>query len=336
MANNPTLRCNKAECTLSETGKCVLDNDPDSCPNRLASLEQQSGHLAEKLGQPVLEAPEEFVRFNGSYALGLEDAQTLFQAQYCTIVGILGAPGAGKTGCLVSLYLMLAHNRLAGFSFRNSNTIRAFEEISNGARRWRSTHPQTELTLHTELTDDRVAGFLHLRLKALASNACFDLLLPDLPGEWSNSLIDSNRADRLNFLKSCDVLWLVVNGQDIANTLTKFYTLHRLELLLERTADLLGSARPAVTLVVTRKDEVSTNLLDFTVFQEKADELGFKLRIVEIASFSKNDAIYPGEGLSELLSNLFVRNDQRETMYWPRTGNAWRLRQVLKFGKYHV
>ncbi len=95
------------------------------------------------------------------------------QERYCKIVGILGAPGAGKTGCLVSFYLLLAHGRLSGFDFRDSKTVMAFEEISRGARRWDANYPE-QLTSHTEISDERTAGFLHARLRTKVDNKPID------------------------------------------------------------------------------------------------------------------------------------------------------------------
>lgn len=198
MASDTTLICNKPECTLAQTGRCVLDHDPASCPIRLESLKSLDASESGSIGEPVLASPTEIERFQSSYSLNISQAQTLMQERYCNIIGILGAPDAGKTACLVSFYLLLAHGRLSGFDFRDSKTAMAFEEICRGARRWDVANYPEQLTLHTEITDERTAGFLHLRLKA-ETGKIVDFLLPDLPGEWSTSLIDSNRTDRLNF-----------------------------------------------------------------------------------------------------------------------------------------
>ena len=56
--------------------------------------------------------------------------------RYVHLVGILGEPNAGKTGCLVSLYLSVTQRCLDGISFADSSTLMGFEEISQGARRW--------------------------------------------------------------------------------------------------------------------------------------------------------------------------------------------------------
>ena len=125
--------------------------------------------------------------------------------RYFRVVGILGEPDAGKTASLVSLYLLLSRGKLTGFKYADSRTLMAFQEISQGALRWNEgEHPQ-QLTTHTKLADGRSAGFLHLRLMPTEGSEAVDLLLPDLPGEWTTALTDSNRFDRLDFLKGADV-----------------------------------------------------------------------------------------------------------------------------------
>src|SRR5206468_4014081 len=108
---------------------------------------------------------------------------------------------AGKTAALVSLYLLVSRDKLGGRHFADSRSLMGFDQISHGARRWNEGALPDQLTVHTELGDDRSAGFLHLRLRS-DDGETVDILLPDLPGEWTAALIDSNRVDRLEFLKT--------------------------------------------------------------------------------------------------------------------------------------
>jgi hypothetical protein len=109
------------------------------------------------------------------------------------LAGILGSPKAGKTALLVSLYLLAANGKLEGYKIADSETMRGIDDISRGARRWNQGQVPEEMTIHTELADERTPGFLHLRLRRLNDGKMLDLLLPDLPGEWSDSLIDHKR-----------------------------------------------------------------------------------------------------------------------------------------------
>ena len=208
---------------MAETGACLLNNDPASCPERVAV---DAG--------PDRDRPEKEY-FPGSRACTLRDARSLMGREYVRVVGVLGEPDAGKTACLVSLYLLLAGDRLDGFGFADSTTLRGFEEISRGARRWNSARPPEELTLHTELSADRSASFLHLRLARSGAVAeALDLLISDLPGEWTTELISKQRVGRLGFLKRADVIWLVVDGERLRRLETRQRSRRGIRLLAGR------------------------------------------------------------------------------------------------------
>lgn len=322
--------CNKAECTYSQTGQCVLNNEPLSCPDRLASLIDENIFQDDNImGDGVLNAPEETERFSSSFSLSVEDSQKLMRSRYCKIVGILGVPGTGKTASLASLYLLLAHGRLEGYKFLDSKSVRAFEEITSGARRWNEGNLPDQLTVHTELQNERIAGYLHLRLEHLTDSQKLDLLLTDLPGEWTSSLIDQNRNDRLSFLNSAERIWITINAVDIENVGTRQLTLHRIKLLIERLKVFLGSNIPDVSIVVTHCDKSSSITSHLVSLNSLAE--GFDIKVFEIASFSDNDEIAPGTGISSLLDDLLqMRNPQEFKFASVNTPNN-KLRHILQF-----
>ena len=210
--------CLNNECTVGQTGICLLNNQPDKCPNRV------SGHGAAIGGdaslthdEPVLVAPEDTPRFPPSDVLGMDEVRALMGKEYCHIIGLLGAPASGKTACLVSLYLLLAHNSVDGFTFADSRSLMALDELSRGARTWCGGMPE-QMTVHTELKGGRSAGLLHFKLIRKSDYARLHLLIPDLPGEWSTSLIENNRTARLSFLRAADAIWVMVDGQTLIET----------------------------------------------------------------------------------------------------------------------
>ena len=331
MANNPPLNCNVLECTLAQTGQCVLDHDPETCEERLKSLLTDLGDLTTTT--TTIKPPVSNIKhFLPSYTFSVEQVQRLMEAKYCRIIGILGTPGTGKTACLVSLYLMLAHKRLDGFEFRDSKTIMAFEEICRGARTWSETDPPEDITVHTEILDERNAGFLHLRLEEKTNGQRFDFLLPDLPGEWTNALIDQNRSDRMSFLNAAECIWLMVNGQDIQNSTTRHATIHRLNLLIQRLDELLGDNKPGIVLVVTHKDKFQS----VAALLQKVVEFGlryqFSITVTEIASFSDDATVAAGTGIAELFQEITLTKD-KESVFWPETNNHMNDRQMMNFGK---
>ena len=205
-------------CTVADTGRCALEKDPTTCANRNQtvpiSLVTGAGTLdaasndglpaAVGIGAPVLNQPANLAKFPRSTTLDPDVISKMMSTRYVTVVGILGDPGSGKTACLASLYLLLANSQLTGWSFADSRSLMAFEETARGARRWNEGTPPEQMTVHTEMADDRRPGFLHLRLQREEDGRCVDLALPDLPGEWTKALVRSSRSDRLEFLRSAD------------------------------------------------------------------------------------------------------------------------------------
>src|SRR5690606_24235428 len=108
-----------------------------------------------------------------------------------------------------------------------------------GARRWTDGTPPDQMTAHTELSEDRAAGFLHLRIRDNQTLVPVDFLLPDLPGEWSTAMVEESRFDRLQFLERADVIWLMVDGQRLATAAHRQGAIHRTKLYLQRLREFL-------------------------------------------------------------------------------------------------
>ena len=155
--------CRNGSCTFKETGICLLGNDPKDCPEFIISGEHDSD-LDIDVGIDETSSVVTDIKLPSGLVLGKEDVSRKMSRSYCQLVGILGSPGAGKTAALVSLYLLLAHGKLANFSYRDSDTLMTFEQISQGARRWEEGNPGQELTQRTQMVDERQPGFLQLKL----------------------------------------------------------------------------------------------------------------------------------------------------------------------------
>jgi hypothetical protein len=293
--------CAKSECTIGQTGICLLNHPPDECPNRINIVETRA---VEGLA-PVLEAPNENVRFTSSLALSNDALVAVASDVVCHQIGVLGFPAAGKTAALVSMYLLLAWNKLEGFSFRNSRTLMGFEQISRGAR-WNKDNIPDKLTVHTEIADGRSAGFLHFKLEETDTGKCHNYLIPDLPGEWTTSLVDEARLDRLLFLRASSAIWIFVDSRKLSDTATRNDTLHRTKRIIKRVKEILDSAvAPPVTLVFTHWDvthvpeQCAQQLVTF------GQTHGLVCTTVGVASFSPlASASPPGTGLADLLKRV--------------------------------
>lgn len=304
--------CKQESCTVGETGTCLLNNDPAICPHRIKS----DGSLAPDVSVETapLQEPPKNPRFPLSLSLTPPQARELMASRYCRLIGILGAPDAGKTAALVSLYLLLARNKLTGIYFADSRTLMSFDEISAGARRWDEGKIPVQLTAHTELQDERSAGFLHLRLKPDGQEPV-DILLPDLPGEWTTSLVDKNRVDRLQFLKAADLVWLMVDGRQLSAPETRQWALHRTKLLIQRFAELVAPV-PPVILVITRRDKSEIDAATIEELKTAARATGLTLTVVQIASFADDGDVEPGTGISDLV-HVSIKPRTDECTFWP-------------------
>jgi hypothetical protein len=314
--------CLLEECTVAQTGKCLLNNPPETCPNYSRSgnvVDEGESELTP--GDPVLTAPVQVSRFPPSAALGIEDVRVMMGRRYGRVIGVLGVPDSGKTACLVSLYLLLAHGRLRGFSFADSKSLMAFEDLARGARSWSQGGPPEEMTVHTDLGDGRVAGFLHLKLRRNVDGNCFDLFIPDLPGEWSTGLIDTNRIDRLQFLRGVHAIWLMVDGRSLVAPAQRLNAIHRIRRLIGRIADLCATTIPPLFLVVTRLDLGQPGEQTLDEIRLIAKQKGVDLAIHIIASFSKNRKVQAGAGISDLIEATVVRPGS-VVPFWPDAPGA--------------
>lgn len=279
----------------------------------------------------MLLAPAVNARLESSLTLTQEKTGRLASARLCTQVGILGFPNSGKTAALVSLYLLISKGQLSGFQFRDSQTLMALEQISRGAR-WQDTNLPQQLTAHTEIADGRTAGFLHFRLFHENGNQSLDILMPDIPGEWTDALADENRTDRLQFLRSSSVIWLFIDGRALEKLEQRQLLVHRMETVVKRLSSFFGmSSKPPITFVVTRLDQAVPHASSVQKLIEYAQSFGFESNSVNVASFSQNGSeIQPGTGLSDLISNLPGKQEPL-TVSWPDAPKREGARSIMNF-----
>lgn len=294
--------CRQADCTFGVTGICLLGNPPGQCPHKSLGPQLVSEQVLDPEAlAPALEIPAENPRFPPSTVWGLDEAASLMASRYCRVVGVLGSPDSGKTAFLTSLYSLLASGQLDSYEYADSRTLMAFEEICRGTRRWNEGQLPEQLTAHTNMADERIPGFLHLRLRSMVNSKAFDLLIPDLPGEWTESLIDFARSDRWEFLKGCDVLWITIDGTRLTDS-GQMLAAHRLQRLLDRLITIIPSPLPPVQIVVTRRDKVDVPEETMQRLAQMVSNKGFKVQIFGVASFGGENALaLGGTGVAEVI-----------------------------------
>jgi hypothetical protein len=317
--------CTYEGCTVAETGRCALERDPATCANRPANQSRSGSDAVDDLSAangdanaPVLKSPDEKPSFPHSTTLGPDKIEEMMRRRYVTVIGILGDPESGKTACLASLYLLVSNAMLEGWSFADSHSLMAFEDIARGSRIWNEGHPPEQMTVHTELMDDRQPGFLHLRLRRKTDGRVVDLALPDLPGEWTKDLIRSARFDRFDFLKSANALWMVVDGRILGDRELRQGAITRLGQLAGRLRKLIIGAMPRLLLVVTHRDilEQDQSTIARIASEFAKHDVSFELK--PVAPFSDNDEFKAGFGLAELVTATVGQSDAPPN-FWPVT-----------------
>lgn len=332
MPNSAEYICKKDGCTLADTGICMFNNSPAVCPERLASLNDVDKTVSSNstIAGPVLEAPEEAGKFLSSYTIPPQKASEMWRRRDCKTIGILGIPNTGKTAFLVSLYLLISGNKLPNLRFRNSSSLMAFEEIARGARKWKEGEPPDQMTMHTEIKDERTAGFLHLKLFSSTHNRTLQLLFPDLPGEWTNTLISNNRVDRLSFLRNASTIWIMVNGQDIANANSKMNTIDRIEILIDRVAEFLGSDVPHIEIVVTHRDKSGPVREKLSTLLDEYGRKGISIGLSETAAFAEpGSGLEAGHGIENLILQLFNVTPSNPVEFWPASLHSQNARSFM-------
>lgn len=338
-------QCSFDSCTYSITGRCIQGTPESECPHlqetddfeeptsQATELDESNWHRPEGIedaaGHAVLQPTEDIPRLPSSMTLGREEAQELMCSEATTMVGIVGLPGSGKTACLVSAYLLLSRGAFQGYSYADSRSLMAFEQISRGSRQWAAAEFQRQLTVRTELADDRQAGFLHFKLRRAADGRLLNVLLPDLPGEWSTSLIDKADSERFEFIKSAAVIWIMVDGRDFVDVKKRNYAIHRTELLITRLAEIVPPSSTRLILVPSWRDIGAFPRTAFDQVEAEAASHGFSLNLSPIASFSENNLVPPGEGVAELL-DITLNHSRECPAFWPNDPKG-KLRKLAGF-----
>lgn len=326
--------CNFDGCTVGETGTCALERDPATCEHRVgsqvpapakerdATRETSATEGASAIGAPVLQRPSGMSSFPSSRTLGPDAISRLMASRYVTVVGILGDPESGKTACLVSLYLLISNAELGGWKFADTKSLIAFEDIARGAREWDAGNPPQQMTVHTELSDDRRPGFLHLRLVREADGRCIDLALPDLPGEWTTELVGTSRTDRFEFLKAAEAIWVVLDGRALESRERRQGIISRVGQLAGRLGTLFGGEMPKLMLVITHRDTGEPSTTVTTRLAAELAKRNVTATVVPVAPFSDDDQqARPGFGLDELIA-ITAASSLPPVEFWPSSNPA--------------
>lgn len=305
--------CNKADCTVAETGTCLeLYKSIIECPFYKGDAGKQDTFVHDTIeaneGSSQTVGRNVSRTFHSGYELGTQDAAEIMRANYTHFIGILGLYNAGKTCLISSLYSLAAKGELLPkYLFAGSLTLQGFENRLRLLRRWRRPSLPEQLVEHTRLLDPRSPALMHLALKEVSSGRDINLLVTDLPGEWSKELIEREEtATRFEFLKRADGIFLVIDGPSLEGR-HRHSHIQCSRILLERLADnvCIEKSVPLV-LLVSKCDLLGMKQPEgIRAIEARANELGFNPTVMMTAAFSgKPAAVKNGTGILESIERV--------------------------------
>lgn len=333
-------KCVNPDCTVATTGKCLLSHpEPSACPNYRVgessgenplppSLEGLVPSIAVESSRETVEAGR---RFHLGIELGSEDAIEIMRARYTHLIGVLGSTAAGKTCLLSSLYLLASARALpAPYEFAGSLSLQAFEDRARGLRKWtRGTLPD-QLADRTVLADPRQPSLLHIALQkeGQGREGRTDLLVTDLPGEWTDNLVArAANAKSFEFLRRADGIILVVDGIVLTSG-GRHVELQRMRNFVERLAETVGISRDIPFMIlVSKADEI--NMTPPALAHELKDyvsSFGFPASVVIASAFSRTpDQVKSGTGVFEAFERILSYAGGRKVSEPPaKSGNSLR------------
>lgn len=325
-------RCDDPNCTVSTTGNCLLSHAlPERCPH--FSSEERAGESVPNI-EVLASAEEEHETsvgagrtFHLGNELGAEDATEIMRARYTHLIGILGSIAAGKTCLLSSLYLLASAGALPSpYQFCGSLTLQAFEDRARGLRRWSNATLPDHLVDRTTLTDPRRPSLLHLGIQRSGDDGQTvrnDLLITDLPGEWTNQLVSrAANARAFEFLRRADGIILVVDGTVLTST-SRHVELQRMRNFSERLASEVGIPRDIpFVLMVSKGDEIGMKEpSDLQSLRDHLATLGFPVSVVIASAFSRQPKkVKSGTGVFEAFERILSHDSMDETKQLPSAG----------------
>lgn len=313
-------KCSNPDCTVSETGICLESHQNlKECPNFKLIEEEMDQPSSNQHQEPEINNKPQLSsislarQFHAGNELGIEDILCISQKRYTYIVGVLGSVNVGKTCLLSSLYLLTSQGDLSpDYLFAGSLTLPGFEDRVRHLRTWDALGLPDQFVEHTQLQNPRQPAFMHLcLLERTRRERIIDLLISDLPGEWTDKLIDNaDASDRFNFLRRADCIFYVIDGPKLDCIETKNVEVYRTTLAIDRLINNVGiDVSIPFIFLISKCDEIDMKLPSgFSDILDHAKLRHLSPSVVMTVAFSKKPRKYSsGNGILELINLALIK-----------------------------
>lgn len=304
--------CNLAECTVTDTGKCMEGLDLDECPN-YQGFESKLETAVSTLSAESFKQAVEPKQLDNVDTINLPDgldftpitASSITRARLTRIIVIAGDQDSGKTTLVTSLFDKFQEGPFAGYLFAGCRTLRGLERRCFPSRiESERVQPHTTRTIRGD-----GQSLLHLRLRAeTLTRPAQDLLLSDISGEFFRDACDStDGCKHLQVLRRADHLVLCIDGEKLANTSQRHEAYNTGKLLIQSAldAEMIGHFT-FVDVLFTKRDLLSSSAMTYldNISQrfrsEFAGRVG-RLRFFEVAARPKVAGFSLAYGLDRVI-----------------------------------
>ena len=302
--------CALATCPLNHGSNECLEghDDPATCPNyRVAPTTEVLEAVAEAQIPAPPADPEPLVPMWSGRPLSAGQADSVTAARGARVVLIAGVAESGKTTLMASLFDRFQRGAFDGWRFGGSRTLMGFEERCFDSRL--ASGRTAFATLRT--TADHGAQLFHMDLAEVAGTRRETLLLPDLPAERFETVINDVSAwGGIPIVERIDRMAVLLDGDRLLDPETRWVATAQSGTLLRGALEKQVVDCAAVDLVVTKWDRLVAASAEELAAEAVATLIETAQRVcgesalvvLHTAARSSDESVEPGFGLDDLLT----------------------------------
>ena len=251
------------------------------------------------------------VKLHQGKALKPDEVYQICRGGSTRIIALMGSIGCGKTTLIAGIFQAFLEGSVAGYSFRRSDTLVAFEEKCFNSR----TSSEAPVASMPRTSGQVGAEFYHLEVVRDSDGSIHRLLLLDLSGEvYEGAMHLKEDASQLTILREADLLVQLLDGKRLSSGATREKVYSDSKGLLRSLSEVKSISEQApLQIVVSKVDQLVGNDVSAAVLDKvetivagrfTKESQGRHFEIKEIATSPAQDTTVPMRfGVADLFSS---------------------------------